>query len=146
VYGVVVLLDRNADIVRSGVNDILPHGCGVVAMLKLYMDRGSRKEAGRVMCVAAALFEPFHYERFLHEWQPFLDEWGAAAFHATDFYPGRRNTPFNRKNPDGTLNRAKVAQFEAASRSALLRSGALLSTPLSAKAKRSAPIRTRFSE
>jgi hypothetical protein len=97
------------DIVEYVLNDILPHGW-VVAMLKVYLDRGAREQAGRVMCVAAALFQPFDYDRFLHEWQPFLDGWGATVFHATDFYPG--GGEFRRKRPDGTTDPEKMERYE----------------------------------
>jgi hypothetical protein len=83
-------------------------------MLKVYLDRGARLEAGRVMCVAAALFQPFDYDRFLQLWQSLLDDWGATAFHATDFYPGARE--FKRKRADGSFDPQRVAQFERDSR------------------------------
>ena len=97
------------------LNDILPGGRGYVAMLKAYLDRGARIEAGRVMCVAGALFESFHYDRFLHEWQPILTEWGASAFHATDFYNGA--VEFKRKLGDEKVDVPHLmARYERHSR------------------------------
>lgn len=70
-------------------------------MLKVYLDRGARaigkpKDGRAVVSVAAAAFWSFHYDQFLHVWTPFLQRWGASAFHATDFYAGyaefRRDT------------------------------------------------------
>lgn len=107
-------MDRQTDIVGYLLNDILPAGRGYIAMLKAYLDRGARTEAGRVMCVGAALFESFHYDRFLHEWQPILTEWGATAFHATDFYPG--GGEFKRTRPDGTIDPALKARHDRQSR------------------------------
>ena len=77
-------------------------------MLKAYLDRGAKPGGGRVMCMAGALFWPFHYERFLHEWQPFLDGWSADAFHSTDIYNGVK--PFDWKRPDGTVDLERRAQ------------------------------------
>jgi hypothetical protein len=51
--------------------------------------------------LAAALFWPFHYERFVHDWERFLEGWGAKAFHAKEFYPGAG--PFWWKRQDGTV-------------------------------------------
>ena len=64
------------------------------------------------MCVAAAAFRPFGYEWFLHEWRLILDAWGASAFHASDFYPGGRKSPFWRNHPDGTVDPERLARFE----------------------------------
>ena len=57
-------------------------------MLKAYLDRGAKPQGGGIMCVATALLDLWHYDQFLHRWQPILDERGVKAFHATDFYPG----------------------------------------------------------
>ena len=83
-----------------------------VLMLKAYLDRGAKQEAATgVMCITAALFDPFRYDQFLHAWQPFLDGWRAAAFHATDFYTGAQGSPFFRKRPDGSLDPDREARY-----------------------------------
>lgn len=103
--------DRQTDIVCHLLNDVLPDG-GYLAMLKVYMDLGAKRQSGRIMCATAALFEPWYYDAFLHEWQSILDGWNATAFHATDFYPGGKGKTgdFRRKRPDGTLDPEKVAR------------------------------------
>jgi len=79
-------------------------------MLKAYLDRGAKAQGGGLMCVAAALFDSWHYDLFLHRWQPILDGWAAKAFHATDFYPG--GGKFKRKRSDGSLDPELVARYE----------------------------------
>src|SRR6478672_2164583 len=79
------------------LNDILPQGA-MVAMLKVYLDHGAKKEAYGVMSVGAALFRSFCYDQFLHVWEPFLKAWNAKAFQATDFYPGAED--FKRKTKE----------------------------------------------
>lgn len=83
-------------------------------MLKAYLDRARRKEAGGIMSVAAAVFDPATYDFFLHEWQPILSAWNADAFHATDFYPGAGQ--FRRKRRDGNIDPALVEQYQRHSR------------------------------
>jgi hypothetical protein len=103
------------DFVSDVLNDILPSGRGGVLMLKVYIDRGARKDGQGVVSVAGALFWPFFYEQFLQGWQPFLDGWGAPAFHATDFYPGGGDY-FWRERPRGTKDQERVDRFERDSR------------------------------
>ena len=66
-------------------------------MLRGFIDKGAKSDAGGVMCVSAALFQKTPYKRFCRELGSLLEPWGAPAFHATDFYPGggrfKRNTP-----------------------------------------------------
>ena len=71
-------------------------------MLKAYLDRGSKKQAAGIMCVATALFKPTPYKQFCRDWERFLDRWDAPVFHATDFYNGAGK--FWRKRPDGTID------------------------------------------
>ena len=97
-----------SDIVGLLLNDILPRDGGSVAMLKAYLDRGAKDGAGRVVTMAGAVFWPYFYDQFLHEWQPFLDGWQAKAFHATDFYSGA--PPFDWKRPDGTVDPERRAR------------------------------------
>lgn len=96
---------QTQDIVDQLFDDILPCGRGVVVMvtvLNAYLDRGAKKQAGGVMCVAAALFKPTPYKQFRRQWNPLLKRWGAEAFHATDFYNGAEE--FSWKRPDGTID------------------------------------------
>lgn len=77
------------------------------------MDLGAKAESGRIMCVAAALFEPWYYDAFLHEWQPILDGWNAKALHATDFFPGgKRPTGDFRRTFNGVRDKDRWARFE----------------------------------
>ena len=58
-------------------------------MLKVYLDRGAKSDADDgVISVAATVFKPLGYKRFIRPWNRMLRGWGASAFHATDFYPG----------------------------------------------------------
>jgi hypothetical protein len=79
-------------------------------MLKVYLDRAARSDAHGVIAIAGAMFWPFFYDQFLHLWEPFLRDWNAKAFHATDFYPGAGE--FWRKRPDGKADRERTALFE----------------------------------
>jgi hypothetical protein len=63
-------------------------------MLKAYVDRGARPDAGGVMCAVATFFIPPKYKTFCRRWNRML---GTIAlpngdrppyFHAKDFYPG----------------------------------------------------------
>lgn len=49
------------------------------------------------MSVGSVIFKPVKYKQFKRQWEPFVDAWGARAFHATDFYNGaeefKRDTP-----------------------------------------------------
>ncbi len=102
---------RQSDIVGFLLSDILPNG-GYLAMLKAYLDRGAKDDG--VMSFAVAVFEPFFYELFLHEWQPIVDEWGAPYFHATDFYPGAGDYFWRKRN--GTVDVERKARFDKHSR------------------------------
>jgi len=80
------------------LDDVLPSGQGLLAMLKVYLDLGEKKASDDgVMSVGAAMFKPTPYKQFLRPWNRMLDAWGASAFHATDFYSGaqefKRDTP-----------------------------------------------------
>jgi hypothetical protein len=80
------------------LDDMLPDGKGWLVMLKVFLDRGAKSDADdSVVAVAATVFKPLGYKRFVRPWNRILRGWGASAFHATDFYPGaqefRRDTP-----------------------------------------------------
>ena len=67
-------------------------------MLKVYLDRGAKSDADdSVVAVAATVFKPLGYKRFVRPWERMLHEWSASVFHATDFYSGakefKRDTP-----------------------------------------------------
>jgi hypothetical protein len=67
-------------------------------MLKVYLDRAAKRDAqDEVMCVAAVVFKPAAYKKFVRPWNRMLKAWGAGAFHAKEFYPGsgvfKRDTP-----------------------------------------------------
>src|SRR5687768_16159049 len=79
------------DIVLELLDDVLPPKGGAVALLKVYLYRGCRKDDDGVMCVAAAIFEPTDYRTFSREWNRMLKGMkpgGVPYFHATDFFPG----------------------------------------------------------
>ena len=58
-------------------------------MLKVFLDRGAKSDADDgVIAVAATVFKPLGYKRFVRPWDRMLRGWGASAFHATDFYTG----------------------------------------------------------
>lgn len=68
---------------------MLPDGKGFLVMLKVFLDRGFKVDAtDGVVAVAATVFKPLGYKRFVRPWNRMLRGWGASAFHATDFYPG----------------------------------------------------------
>ncbi len=74
----------------------------VLVMLKVYLDRGAKSDANDgVVAVAATVFKPLGYKRFVRPWTRMLRGWGASAFHATDFYNGakdfKRDTPSKRE-------------------------------------------------
>jgi peptide subunit release factor RF-3 len=74
----------------------------VLVMLKVYLDRGAKSDANDgVVAVAATVFKPLGYKRFVRPWTRMLRGWGASAFHATDFYNGakdfKRDTPGKRE-------------------------------------------------
>jgi hypothetical protein len=74
-------------------------------MLKVYLDRGAKSDADdSVVAVAAAIFKPLAYKRFVRKWDRMLRGWNAPWFHATDFYPGakwfERDTPAKQKRFD----------------------------------------------
>ncbi len=69
--------------------DVLPNGKGMLVMLKVYLDRGAKSDSGdSIVSVAAAIFKPLGYKRFVRSWNRILRGWKASAFHATDFYNG----------------------------------------------------------
>ena len=71
------------------LNDVLPDGKGYVVMLKVYLDRGEKRDQNDcVMCVVATVFKPSAYKQFVRPWERMLRRWNASAFHATDFYSG----------------------------------------------------------
>jgi hypothetical protein len=79
-------------------DDESPHGEHWLVMTKVYLDRGLKRDAtDGVVTVAAAVFKPVPYKRFVRPWNRMLSGWKAFAFHATDFYPGggefKRDTP-----------------------------------------------------
>lgn len=87
------------------LDDMLPKGTGLLVMLKVYLDRGAKNDAGGgVMAVAAAVFRPLGYKRFVRKWDRMLRGWNAPCFHATDFYFGakgfERDTPARKKRFD----------------------------------------------
>src|SRR5882762_8934586 len=74
-------------------------------MLRVYLDRGAKSDADDgVVAVAATVFKPLGYKRFVRPWNRMLRGWEASAFHATDFYNGaeefKRNTPRRRERFD----------------------------------------------
>ncbi len=88
---------ENSDIFPL-LNDILPCGDGLIAMLKVYLDRAAKRDAkDEVMCVASVIFKPTAYKQFVRAWNRMVKAWGVKAFHATDFYSGggafKRDTP-----------------------------------------------------
>src|SRR4030042_5156987 len=81
----------NEDAVVVLLDDLLPRRNGLLAMIKAYLDRGSRADAEGVMCVAAALFKPPKYRQFVRDWERMLKgikPGGVPYFHATDFFTG----------------------------------------------------------
>ncbi len=71
------------------VSDALPHSDGLIAMLKVYMDRSAKRDTtDEVMCVASVIFKPTAYKQFVRHWNRMLKAWGADTFHAKEFYPG----------------------------------------------------------
>lgn len=67
-------------------------------MLKVYLDVGRKVDsADGIVSVASVIFKPTRYKQFVRPWERMLKPWKAAAFHATDFYPGggefKRDTP-----------------------------------------------------
>jgi hypothetical protein len=61
-------------------------------ILKVFLDRGAKVDAtDSVVAVAATVFKPLGYKRFVRPWNRFLRGWGAEAFHAADFYPGAKD-------------------------------------------------------
>ncbi len=91
------------------LNDVLPEGRGTLGMIKVYLDRGAKTvHDDGVMCVAAVIFRPIPYKRFVRPWSRMLKGWGAPAFHATDFYNGAED--FKRDTPE------RKALFDADSR------------------------------
>jgi hypothetical protein len=92
------------------LDDVLPTARGLLLMLKVYMDRGAKADAGGIMCVAAAMFKPAAYKRLCREWKRLLEGWGAGAFHATDFYPG--GGEFRRTGSDGQIDPRRVAKYQ----------------------------------
>jgi len=85
--------------------DVLPNGKGFLVMLKVYVDRGSKADAtDGVVAVAATIFKPLGYKRFVRAWNRMLRGWGASSFHATDFYCGaqefKRDTPAKQRRFD----------------------------------------------
>jgi len=80
------------------LEDALPLGDGLIAMLKAYMDRGAKRGSkDEVMCVACVIFKPVAYKQFVRDWNRILAAWGADEFHAKEFFPGsgqfKRDTP-----------------------------------------------------
>jgi hypothetical protein len=68
----------------------------------VYMDRGQKADANdEILTVASVIYRREQYKRFRREWNAMLKPWGAAGFHATDFYPGagefKRDTPERRE-------------------------------------------------
>jgi hypothetical protein len=58
-------------------------------MMKAYLDLGDKRDGqDHIVCVAAAVFQPEKYRRFVRPWNKLLRDWPAPAFHAADFYPG----------------------------------------------------------
>ncbi len=80
------------------LNDVLSCRDGLIAMLKVYLDRAAKRDPkDEVVCVASVIFKPTAYKQFVGSWNRMLKAWGADAFHAKEFYPGsgvfKRNTP-----------------------------------------------------
>jgi hypothetical protein len=80
---------------------MLPCGKGLLVMLRVFLDRGAKSDAeDGVVAVAATVFKPLGYKRFVRPWNRMLRRWGASAFHATDFYNGagefKRDTAIKR--------------------------------------------------
>jgi hypothetical protein len=103
------------DYIDGVLDDVLPHGDGVVALVKVYLDRGYKAEAHGITSVAAALFKPSRYKQFGRRWERFLKRWGADAFHATDFYNGAGEY-FGFRGSDGQIDSGLKAKHDADAR------------------------------
>ena len=57
-----------------------------MTMLKAFMDKGARPDAGAIMCIGTALFKPTRYKQFCRKWEQLLADLGVPFLHATDFY------------------------------------------------------------
>jgi hypothetical protein len=78
-------------------------------MMKVFVDLGAKTdETDGVLCVAAALFKPHLYKKFIRSWNKIFRGWGSPAFHATDFYPGAKQ--FKRDTPERRLLFARDCQ------------------------------------
>jgi len=80
--------------------DLLPGGTGLLVMLKVFLDKGEkrdllRNDGDQVLSVAAVVFKPNPYKQFVRPWNRMLKAWNASAFRATDFYNGAEE--FERK-------------------------------------------------
>jgi hypothetical protein len=92
------VLSREDDLSELLV-DLLPNGRGLLVMLRVFLDKGAKSDGtDQVVCVAAAVFKPDPYKKFVRQWNTFLREWNADFFHATDFYGGAE--PFKRDTPE----------------------------------------------
>jgi hypothetical protein len=71
------------------MDDILPNGKGLLLMLKVFLDRGAKRDPKEeVVTVGCVVFKPTPYKQFVRQWKRMLKPWGAKSFHSTDFYNG----------------------------------------------------------
>jgi hypothetical protein len=102
---------RCGDWITGLLDDVCPLGRGLLAMLRIYLDRGQKADQfDDVVTVAAAIFDSEDYWRFVEPWNAMLAEWPARGFHAKDFYPGARE--FWRSDEDGRLDQRRKSLFD----------------------------------
>jgi hypothetical protein len=82
------------------LDDLLPNGRGLIAMLKVFLDRAAKRDTEEeIVSVGCVIFKPTPYKQFVRPWRRMLRAWAAQSFHATDFYSG--GGEFKRKgNPE----------------------------------------------
>jgi hypothetical protein len=73
----------------SPLEDVMPRRNGLIVMLKVYLDLGTKRDQNDgIMTLASVIFKPTKYKQFIRPWNRMLADWKASAFHATDFYSG----------------------------------------------------------
>lgn len=89
------------------LDDLLPPGRGVVAVLKAYFDESGTHEGARITSVGGYLFEPEPLRRFNREWKRALDKAEVEFFHMAEF--GHLGGPFK----GISMKRANILQATA---------------------------------
>src|SRR5215469_8944353 len=80
-------------------DDLLSPPIGFFAMLKAYLDLGSKSDSDdAIMSIAVVVYKRTPYKRFVRPWEKMLKPWGVDAFHSTDFYSGAQG--FERETPE----------------------------------------------